>query len=78
MEKKVISYLLLKMRLNKNNASMMIQNHGLVKRFLKGSYPILPKILVSSPSIQSYAFTSNECRFSDVKKSLNVSIFYKF
>jgi hypothetical protein len=77
-ENKIISYLLLKMRLNKNNASIMTQNQGLVRRFLKGSYPSLPKIFTSSPSIQSYALTSSERRFSKLKNSLNASIFYKF
>jgi hypothetical protein len=66
------------MILNKNNASIMIQNQGLVKRFLKGSYPSLPKIFVSRPSTQPYALTISECRFSNVKNSLNASIFYKF
>lgn len=76
--KKIISYLLLKMRPNKNNASIIIQNQGFVSRFLIGSYPILPKAFVSRFSNQLYMVVKNDLRFSSVKKFLSASMFFKF
>lgn len=75
---KTIGYLLLKMILNKINASMIIQNQGLVSKFLKGSYPKLPKTLVSKSSSQVYIVSNNERIFSSVKKFFIASIIYKF
>jgi len=64
------------MILNKQNASMIIQNHGLVNRFLKGSYPILPKAFVSMFSSQLYIFKKKDFKFSGVKKFFIASIIY--
>lgn len=72
------NYLLLKMILNKHNASMIIQNQGLVSRFFKGSYPILPKAFVSMFSSQLYIFTKKDRIFSSVKKFFIASIIYRF
>ncbi len=75
---KTIGYLLLKMILNKNNATMIIQNQGLVSRFLKGSYPKLPKTLMRKSSSQVYIISNSDRIFSIVKKSFIASIIYKF
>ena len=71
-------YLLLKMMPNKSNATMIIQNQGLVSRFLKGSYPKLPKTLMRKFSSQVYAFSNIGRIFSSVKKFFIASIVYKF
>jgi len=73
-----INYRLLKMILNRSNASIIIQNQGLVSRFLMGSYPILPKAFVSIFSSQVYIFIKKDFIFSAVKKFFIASIFYKF
>ena len=72
------NYRLLKMIHNRKNTSMIIQNQGLVSRFLIGSYPILPKAFVSTFSNQEYMFTKKDFMFSAVKKFFIASIFYRF
>ncbi len=73
-----INYLLLKMRLKRIRAIIIIQNQGLISRFLMGSYPILPKALVSTFSSQPYIFIKKVFIFSAVKKFFIASIFFKF
>ena len=75
---KTINYRLLKMIHNRKNTSMIIQNQGLVSRFLIGSYPILPKAFVSTFSSQEYMFIKKDFMFSAVKKFFIASIFHKF
>jgi len=57
---------------------MIIQNQGLVNKFLKGSYPKLPKTLVSKSSSQVYVISNSDRIFSSVKKFFIASIIYKF
>jgi len=57
---------------------MIIQNQGLVNKFLKGSYPNLPKTLVSKSSSQVYIISNSDPIFSSVKKFFIASIIYKF
>lgn len=73
-----INYRLLKMIHNRKNTSMIIQNQGLVSRFLIGSYPILLKAFVSTFSSQEYMLTKKDFMFSAVKKLFIASIFYRF
>ncbi len=73
-----VNYLLLKMILNRNSASMIIQNQGFVSKFLMGSYPILPKAFVSIFSSQVYMFIKKGFIFSAVKKFFIASMIYKF
>ena len=73
-----INYRLLKMIHNRINTTIIIQNQGLVSRFLIGSYPILPKAFVSIFSNQEYALTKKDLKFSAVKKFFIASIFYRF
>lgn len=73
-----INHRLLKMIHNKRNTTIIIQNQGLVSRFLIGSYPILPKAFVSIFSNQEYALTKKDLKFSAVKKFFIASIFHRF
>jgi len=73
-----INYRLLKMIHNRKNTRMIIQNQGLVSRFLIGSYPILPKAFVSTFPNQEYMVIKKDLIFSAVKKFFIASIFYRF
>ena len=73
-----INYRLLKMIHNRRNTTIIIQNQGLVSRSLIGSYPILPKALVSILSNQEYALIKKDLKFSAVKKFFIASMFYRF
>jgi hypothetical protein len=73
-----ISYLLLKIKQTRIKTIIMIQNQGLVSRFLIGSYSIFPNAIVRAFSSQSYTFIKKDFIFSDVKKFFAASIFFKF
>jgi len=57
---------------------IIIQNHGLISRFLIGSYGIFPKTTARLFSSQLYMFVKKDSKFSAVKKFFNVSIPDKF
>jgi hypothetical protein len=76
--KEIPGYLLLKRKLKRNRNTIIIQNHGLISKFLIGSYSILSKAFVRISSSQLYMFTKKDFKFSEVKKFFISSIFLNF